>query len=95
MSTVLNVKIDPKVKIKARRVADKLGLSLSGVVNVYLREFVRSEALSVSLHNEQPSPRLISAIRSAERDRKAGKLIHFSSGQEALRYIDDLITKKK
>jgi len=93
MTTVLNVKIDPVVKTKARRVADKLGLSLSGVVNVYLRQFIRTESLSVGLREEVPSARLIASIKAAEEDRKHGRLRSFDNVKDALAHLDTL--KKK
>ena len=93
MTTVLNVKIDPSVKNKARKIADQLGLSLSGVVNVYLREFIRSESLSASLHGEEPSERLLEAMREAEDDYRHKRYVSFDTADDALGYLKKLAKK--
>lgn len=49
MKTVLNVKTDEAIKKKARRLASDLGISLSAVVNAYLRQFVHDRELHLSL----------------------------------------------
>ncbi len=95
MTTILNVKVEPKIKSEAKEIVEALGFTLSSAVNSYLRDIIRTKSIWVSMYNEQPSPRLIAAMREAERDRKAGRLISFSSGEEALRYLDKIIAKKK
>ena len=94
MTTVLNVKIDPKIKNKARKVAEELGFSLSAAVNALLRDLIRTKTLNVSALEEKPSARLLASIKAAERDHKEGKTIKFSSGEEALKFLDTLKRKK-
>lgn len=48
MSTVLNVKIDEKLKRDAKAVAKAVGLPMSIVVSASLREFVRTRSLTIS-----------------------------------------------
>ena len=48
MKTVVNLKVDRDVKIKAQKLAQDFGLSLSAILNAYLRQFVREEAISFS-----------------------------------------------
>lgn len=95
MSTVLNVKIDPKVKIKAHKVAAELGLSLSGAVNVFLRELIRTKTINVSALEEMPSARLIASIRSAKEDAKHGRLHSFDNAKDAVAFLDTLKKKNK
>ncbi len=94
MSAVLNVKINPIVKNKARKIADQLGLSLSGVVNAYLRQFIRSETLFVSSKFEEPSEFLLAAIQAAADDSKNQTAITFKSASHALAHLDSIIKKK-
>lgn len=47
-NTVINVKTEKEVKESAKRVAKDLGLSLSAVINAYLRQFVRNRAVYFS-----------------------------------------------
>ena len=48
MTTVLNVKIDDKLKQEARAAAKALGLPLSTVVSASLKEFVRTRSITIS-----------------------------------------------
>ena len=74
-TSALSIKIDPKVKEEAQKVADQLGFSLSAIVNASLKNLARSKTVSYSLL--EPTPFLKKAIRQARRDRVHGK----SSGQ--------------
>ena len=93
MTTILNIKIDPKIKMKAKKIAEEFGISLSAMVNASLREVIRTKTLYLNANEEKPYRSLIAAIKSAERDERNGKTINFSSGQEALKFLDTL--KKK
>lgn len=95
MNQILNVKVNQQVKKKAKRIADDLGLTLSGVVNAYLRQFIRSGTLFVSRNYEEPSAFLRETIREAEIDRKNKKQFSFNSAEEALGFIDSIIARKR
>ncbi len=49
MKTVLNVKVDREVKIKAQQVARKLGIPLSLVVSQILKNFIYERAMHITL----------------------------------------------
>ena len=72
-TAAISVKIDPKVKKAAQKVANELGFSLSDVVNASLKNLVRSKTISYSLL--EPSPKLKRIIRQARNDRAQGKNI--------------------
>jgi addiction module RelB/DinJ family antitoxin len=72
-TSALSIKIDPKVKFEAQKVADQLGFSLSAIINASLKNLVRSKSLSYSLL--EPTPLLKNAINSARRDRARGKSV--------------------
>lgn len=95
MISVINVKVDDVVKKKAQVVAKELGLNLSGVVNAYLRQFIRSGSLFVSSRFEEPSAFLREAICEAEDDKKRKKQYSFSNAKDALGFIDSIIAEKK
>ena len=78
---VINIKIDQKIKIQAQKVAADLGLSLSSLLNAYLRQVVRTREVSFRLE-EKPSARLIKSIEEAEKERKKGRLKVYSSIEE-------------
>ncbi|MCR4311590.1 MAG: hypothetical protein NUV54_03445 [Candidatus Taylorbacteria bacterium] len=52
--TIINIKADRDVKVKAQRVAKKLGLPLSTVINGYLHEFIRTKEVRFSLRDTLP-----------------------------------------
>lgn len=81
--TVITVKTDRLVKTQAQKLAAKLGLSLSDVINSSLRQFVRDEALTLSTAPRM-TPYLESIIEEAEADLVAGKNVSgpFSTREE-------------
>ncbi len=70
-TAVLNIKIEPKVKKEAQKVADELGFTLSAIINASLRNLARTKTISYSLL--EPSERLKKSIESARKDRALGK----------------------
>lgn len=49
MSVVINLKTDRDTKIQAQKIAARMGLSLSAVLNVYLKTFVRTKTITIDL----------------------------------------------
>lgn len=47
-TAVINIKTDPKMKIEAQKVASDLGLSLSTIINGYLKEFTQKKEVTFS-----------------------------------------------
>ncbi len=45
MRTVINIKADKEVKKNAQKLASELGISLSAVINAYLKQFIRNKAV--------------------------------------------------
>lgn len=88
MKTVLNVKIDREIKIKAQKMAAELGLPLSIVVSENLKRFANERAITFSTPLK-PSRKLARWITEAERDLKQGKNLSpvFHSGEEMDRYL--------
>ena len=43
MKTMINIRADKEVKENAQKIAGDLGLPLSGIINAFLKEFVRSK----------------------------------------------------
>lgn len=48
MKTILNVKIDKSTKDQAAKLAGQMGLSLSAVVNSFLRNYIQTQELHVT-----------------------------------------------
>jgi len=75
MSTVvINIKTDAKVKAKAQKIAAELGLSLSGILNAYLRDLIRNKKISFSLKaKEEPTQYMIDSLRVAQEENQRGE----------------------
>lgn len=87
--TVINVKVDKEVKEKAKFLAKELGLPLSTIINVNLKEFIRSGEVSFSIEPKL-KPEVWEKLRKASADYKAGKSISptFSSAKEVIDYLN-------
>ena len=91
MKTMINIKADKEVKENAQKVAKDLGLPLSGVINAFLKEFIRNKSISFSA-----IPRMTSVLENLlgkiEKDIKKGKNMSpvFTSAEDANAYLDTL-----
>lgn len=94
-TAVINIKVEPQVKKSAQKIAYNLGLSLSGLINGYLRQLIRTKTVTFSAAKEIPSDYMIESLKEAEEDIKAGRVVSFRSGKEALNYLDKMIIKEK
>ncbi len=94
MNTVINIKTDSKIKKAAQKTAEDLGLSLSGVINSYLRQFVRSQTIFVSTKFSEPSELLLSALKEAQDERKKGNVYSFKQPKDAVDFVDKMIVEK-
>lgn len=72
MKTVISVKIDSETKDAAQEVAKSAGLTLSALVNAYLRQVVATRRIELYVA-EPMSPHLESLIAEVEKDLLSGK----------------------
>lgn len=84
-TAVVNVKVDPKVKKAAHKVAGELGLSLSGLINAYLKQVIRTKTVHFSAVNEEPSEYLLAALAESRGDKRKGRVsAGFKSADDAV-----------
>jgi len=88
---MINIKADVDVKKSAQKIAHDLGLPLSGVINAFLKDFIRSRSISFSSMPHMTQA-LESVLGKVEDDLKTGKNMSpvFSSSREANNYLDNL-----
>ncbi|MEK9155896.1 MAG: type II toxin-antitoxin system RelB/DinJ family antitoxin [Patescibacteria group bacterium] len=88
MKTIINIKTDAETKKKAQELANELGVPLSTVINVYLRQFIRTREFSFSLAYSM-SPKLEKIIAEAERDIAEDKNLSptFTKADEAINWL--------
>ncbi len=73
MNTVISVKVDKDIKESAQAVAKSAGLSLSALVNSYLRQVVATRR--IELYAPEPmTPKLESLIAEVEAEIADGKV---------------------
>ncbi len=89
MKTIVNLKTDKEVKENAKKVAAELGLTLSAVINAYLKQFIRNREVYFSSLPKM-TPELEQLIGRAEKDYKNKKNISpvFTSAEEMDEYLD-------
>ncbi len=91
MSVVINFKTDPKIKKEAQKIAKEMGISLSAILNMYLRKIVREKKLDIRVEkfsnfNEQTQKDIL----EARADREAGRLKSYPA-KEAIRVLEEMV----
>lgn len=89
MKTMINIKADKEVKENAQKIAEELGLPLSGVINAFLKEFVRNRSISFSAVPKMTSY-LENILGKVEEDIKRDKNMvgPFSTAEKMDAYLD-------
>lgn len=89
MRTVIHIKADPEVKENAQRLASRLGLSLSDVINAALRNFIRTREVIFS-DTPQMTPEFEKLLDKIEEDIKHGRNLSpaFKTMDEAIEYLE-------
>jgi addiction module RelB/DinJ family antitoxin len=84
MNTVISVKVDKDVKASAQEVANSAGLTLSTLVNAYLRQVAATRRIELYAP-EQMTPKLEKLIAEVEAELQTGKASkEFDSVEEFL-----------
>lgn len=85
-TAVINIKTNPETKAQAKKVAAELGISLSSLVNAYLKQLIKTKTVTFSANelDEIPNARTRAILKQAEEDRKAGKGSPLFTSDEAL-----------
>jgi addiction module RelB/DinJ family antitoxin len=52
-NVIINFQTDKETKEQAQKIASDLGVSLSSVLNMYLKHFVRTKQLNVKIEDNQ------------------------------------------
>lgn len=88
-TAIINIKTEPSTKKQAQKIAAAFGISLSALINTYLKHVVRTKKIELDL-GETPSPRLIRVMKKAEKNLKEGKGSPiFDTGEEAVKWLEE------
>lgn len=86
-SAVVNVRVDPKVKSQAQKIASEMGLTLSAVINGLLKHMVATKTVTFSAR-EEPSEYLLESLRKSGEDIKAGRVSPgFDNARDAIAWL--------
>ena len=88
MYKVITIKTDEETKLAAQKLASEAGLTLSSLVNSYLKQIVASRRIEIFVP-EQMTPKLEKLIEEVERERKTGDV------SEAFTSADDFLDSLK
>ena len=72
MNKVISIKTDATTKHEAQKLAKDLGLTLSGLINSYLKQVIVTRRVNL-VAPEQMTPRLEKMVAKVEADIQAGK----------------------
>ncbi|MFH1170190.1 MAG: type II toxin-antitoxin system RelB/DinJ family antitoxin [Candidatus Vogelbacteria bacterium] len=91
MKTIINIKTDREIKMKAAQTAREMGLPLSTVVNSFLKKFIIERQVSFSAPLK-PSLKLAKILRRTSKDIETGKNLSgpFYSAKEMANHLDSL-----
>lgn len=93
-TVVINIRTNQDVKIKAQKIASEMGLSLSSLINSYLKQVIRTKTTVISA-TEEPTKYLLDSLKKSKAERKAGKNTSFNNIDEAIGFLDNIIDAKR
>jgi len=83
---VINLKTDPELKKLATKTADKLGISLSAVLNNELRRFTAEQSVVFEVP-EVPNAETAKQLAESRKEIESGDYHKFGNNDEALDFI--------
>lgn len=88
-TAIINIKTQSKIKQEAQQIAKELGISLSALINGYLRQLIRTKRVELTL-DEEPSEYLKEAIQKAREQRKRGEVSPiFDNAKDAIKWLHE------
>jgi addiction module RelB/DinJ family antitoxin len=95
-TALINIKTDPAIKKQAQELAQKLGLSLSSIINAYLRQLIRTKTLHLTLREDDDiNSALAERIKTAESHFAKGEVIAFDDPSDAVTYLRKKVGKNE
>lgn len=87
-SVVINIKTDTKTKSEAQKLADEMGLTLTAVLNRYLRHFIKTKSVTFSVDDEEPNEFLLNAMKKSDEQLKGKESsLTFEDAEDAIEWL--------
>ena len=83
---VINLKTDPELKKQAAKIADRLGISVSAVLNNELRRFAAEQSVTFDVP-EVPNAKTAKELAASRKQIEAGDYYKFENNDEALDFL--------
>lgn len=94
MSTaIINFRTEEKVKKEAQGIAEKMGLKLSDVLNVLLRNFTRERKIVSDIGEGEYTDYFNKSMEEALEQVKNGEVVSFDNSKDALNYLHAIAEK--
>lgn len=88
-TAVINIKTQPETKAKAQEIARQIGVSLSSLLNAYLKQFIKTKTVTFSADKEIPNKRTLALMKQAEKNYREGNTSPaFKTGEEAVEWLE-------
>lgn len=88
-TAVINIKTTPETKTEVQKVAKELGVSISSLVNSFLKDLIRTKRVTMRA-DEKLNKQTLAVIKKAQEDRKKGLASPiFSTTSEMRRWFDE------
>jgi antitoxin component of RelBE/YafQ-DinJ toxin-antitoxin module len=87
---VINLKTDPQLKELAAKVADKLGISISAVLNNELRRFTIEQSVAFEIP-EVPNVKTAEILTISKKQIDAGDYHKFDNNKKSLDFLADTL----
>ena len=85
------IKTDPKIKKAAQKTAEEMGISLTSVINRYLKHFIQTKSITFTINDEIPNQYMIDSLKQSEENFKTGRYISFKNSDDEFAYLDKMI----
>jgi len=96
MNTIsILIRTDPKLKKEAQRTAEEMGISLTSVINRYLKHFIQTKSITFTVDDEIANSKTAKELKFSENEYKTGKSIVFDCKEAVDAYMDKLIENAK
>jgi addiction module RelB/DinJ family antitoxin len=84
--SVINLKTDPELKKKAAKTANKLGISISAVLNNELRRFTAEQSVVFDIP-EVPNEQTAKTLEESRKEISSGNFHKFKNNEESLEFL--------
>lgn len=88
-TTSIHIKLESHIKAQAQEMAEELGLSLSAVMKALLKQFIRTQRLSIGV-DEEPSAYMIEALKKTDKEYDNGDTSPtFNNVKDSFKWLDE------